>query len=121
MAHTFGLTHLSLRVANLDRAVHFYAAAFGVVEYYRDAESVQVKGPGPRDVLAFELAASGAGVVGGITHFGFRLERPEDIDPAVADVLAAGGRLLRRGEFAPGLPFAYVADPDGYVIELWFE
>jgi catechol 2,3-dioxygenase-like lactoylglutathione lyase family enzyme len=30
-------------------------------------------------------------------------------------------RLLRRGEFAPGLPFAYVADPDGYEIEIWFE
>jgi hypothetical protein len=33
----------------------------------------------------------------------------------------AGGRLLRRGEFAPGLPYAYVADPDGYEIEIWFE
>jgi hypothetical protein len=30
-------------------------------------------------------------------------------------------RLLRRGEFAPGLPYAYVADPDGYEIEIWFE
>jgi hypothetical protein len=33
----------------------------------------------------------------------------------------AGGRLLRRGDFAPGLPYAYVADPDGYEIEIWFE
>jgi hypothetical protein len=29
--------------------------------------------------------------------------------------------VLRRGEFAPGLPFAYVHDPDGYEIEIWFE
>jgi hypothetical protein len=28
---------------------------------------------------------------------------------------------LRRGELGGGLPFAYVADPDGYEIELWFE
>lgn len=27
----------------------------------------------------------------------------------------------RRGEFAPGMPFAYVRDPDGYEIEIWFE
>jgi hypothetical protein len=27
----------------------------------------------------------------------------------------------KRGEFAPGFPFAYVADPDGYEIEIWFE
>jgi hypothetical protein len=46
---------------------------------------------------------------------------PGDIDAAVDAVLAAGGTLRERGEFAPGLPFAYVADPDGYEIELWFE
>jgi len=32
--------------------------------------------------------------------------------------VAAGGRLVRRGEHAPGVPFAYVSDRDGYVIEL---
>jgi len=31
----------------------------------------------------------------------------------------AGGALLRRGEFAPGSPCAYVRDPDGYEIEIW--
>ncbi len=46
---------------------------------------------------------------------------PRDIDRAIAEVERAGGRLLRRGEFAPGLPYAYVADPDGYEIEIWFE
>ena len=46
---------------------------------------------------------------------------PDDIDRAIAEVERAGGRLLRRGEFAPGLPYAYVADPDGYEIEIWFE
>jgi hypothetical protein len=35
--------------------------------------------------------------------------------------LAAGGKLLRRGEFSPGFPFAYVSDPDDYEIEIWFE
>jgi len=27
----------------------------------------------------------------------------------------------RQGEFSPGFPFAYVADPDGYEIEIWYE
>ena len=62
-----------------------------------------------------------AGVSGGVAHFGFRLVDPGDIDRAIAEVEHAGGRLLRRGEFAPGLPYAYVADPDGYEIEIWFE
>ena len=121
MLRTHGLTHLSLAVRDLDRSLRFYAQVFGVREYYRDAESIQVLGPGPHDVLAFELAPRAAGTVGGITHFGFRLTRPEDIDAAVAEALAAGGTLLRRGDFGPGLPYAYVADPDGYEIELWYE
>jgi predicted enzyme related to lactoylglutathione lyase len=55
-----------------------------------------------------------------VAHFGFRLVDPDDIDRAIAEVERAGGRLHRRGEFAPGLPYAYVADPDGYEIEIWF-
>jgi len=39
----------------------------------------------------------------------------------VKAVKRAGGKLLRRGEFAPGLPYAYVHDPDGYEIEIWYE
>lgn len=57
----------------------------------------------------------------GIDHFGFRLKNAGDIDLAVNEVLRAGGKLLRRGEFAAGFPFAYVTDPDGYEIEIWFE
>jgi catechol 2,3-dioxygenase-like lactoylglutathione lyase family enzyme len=121
MISTHGLTHISLRVANLDRSVAFYSQLFGVVEYFRDAESVQVKGPGPHDVIAFEHSHDGETPIGGITHFGFRLVRPQDIDSAVEQAQAAGGRLLRRGEFAPGYPFAYIADPDGYEIEIWYE
>ncbi len=94
---------------------------FGVKEYYRDDEQIQVQGPGPHDVLAFERNRQKAGMRAGIDHFGFRLKQSADIDRAVDEVLKAGGELLRRGEFAPGFPFAYVADPDGYEIEIWFE
>ena len=41
-----------------------------------------------------------------------------DLDAAIAEVEAAGGKLIRRGEHSPGASFAYVQDPDGYVIEL---
>jgi catechol 2,3-dioxygenase-like lactoylglutathione lyase family enzyme len=121
MIETHGLTHISLSVRDPQRSLDFYSRVFGVREYFRDETQIQVQGPGPFDVLAFERAAAHAGVAGGIGHFGFRLKRPEDMDLAVTEVERAGGRLLRRGEFAPGLPFAYVSDPDGYEIEIWFE
>jgi catechol 2,3-dioxygenase-like lactoylglutathione lyase family enzyme len=121
MVRTHGLSHVNLAVADPDRSLAFYRAVFGVTEYYRDDEQIQVQGPGRWDVIAFEKAPRDAGKVGGISHFGFRLMEPGDIDAAVTQAIAAGGTLLRRGEFGPGLPFAYVADPDGYEIEIWFE
>jgi hypothetical protein len=39
----------------------------------------------------------------------------------VAAVESAGGIVTSRGEFAPGLPYAFVRDLDGYEIEIWFE
>jgi lactoylglutathione lyase len=121
MVETHGLSHISLAVRDPARSLRFYTDVFGVREYYRDEAQIQAQGPGLHDVMAFEKAETNVGVVGGISHFGFRLTRASDIDPAVIEVERAGGRLLRRGEFAPGFPFAYVTDPDGYEIEIWFE
>ena len=101
--------------------MRFYERVFGVKEYYRDANSIQAVGPGSHDVIAFEKDTTNSGKGGGIRHFGFRLIEAEDIDTAVDEVEDAGGKLIRRGEFAPGFPFAYVNDPDGYEIEIWYE
>ena len=40
-----------------------------------------------------------------------------DLEAAIQAVTEAGGSLVERGEHQPGVPFAYVADPDGYVVE----
>ncbi|HEV7768558.1 MAG TPA: VOC family protein [Thermoanaerobaculia bacterium] len=95
MIATHGLTHISLAVRDPDRSLDFYSSVFGAEEYYRDDASIQAKGPGMHNIIAFERDAKHAG--------------------------RGGGTLLRRGQFAPGFPFAYVADPDGYEIEIWFE
>ena len=121
MLRTRGLTHLAIAVRDPERALAFYAAVFGVRAYARGPDTIQVQGPGPHDVIAFERRPDLAGRAGGLLHFGFRLVSPADIDRAVASVEAAGGRVLRRGEFAPGLPYAFVEDPDGYEIEIWYE
>jgi len=118
---THGLTHIALAVKSPSRSLKFYRAVFGVREYYRDRDSIQVLGPGPQDVIAFERDPEHAGAPGGIIHFGFRLLRPEDIDAALVAVQRAGGSVSSRGEFAPGCPYAYVRDPDGYEIEIWYE
>ena len=121
MIKTYGLTHIALAVHDPERSLEFYGAVFGVREYFRDDNSIQVLGPGPHDVLAFERRPADAGAAGGIIHFGFRLTLPGDIDAAVAAVEKAGGVVTSRGEFGPSQPYAFVRDPDGYEIEIWYE
>jgi catechol 2,3-dioxygenase-like lactoylglutathione lyase family enzyme len=118
---TYGLTHVALNVRDLDRAFAFYRAVFGAVEVYRGADFLQAQTPGTRDVLVFELASRPRGQAGGVKHLGFRLVRPSDIDAAAEAVRAAGGQILEQGEFVPGEPYLFAKDPDGYVLEIWFE
>ncbi len=120
MIETHGLTHLNLEVADPDVSLSFYQALFGVREYFRDEHSIQVLGPGKHDVLAF-VKSEHAGARGGISHFGFRLKKPAQIEDAIAQAKSCGAKILRHGEFVPGEPYVYIEDPDGYEIEIWYE
>jgi catechol 2,3-dioxygenase-like lactoylglutathione lyase family enzyme len=122
MIRTRGLTHIQLAVRDLDRSLRFYQRVFGLQEQFREgAHMVFLSTPGRDDLITLNADpkdARQAGVNGGVNHFGFRLASAGDLDAAVKDVEAAGGTLIARGEHAPGAPFAYIRDPDGYVLEL---
>ena len=120
MIETWGLTHINLEVRDPDVSLRFYRELFGVREYYRDANSIQVLGPGEKDVLAF-VRSERAGSSGGISHFGFRLKDPRQIQAAMEAATAAGATIKSSGEFSPGFPYLYILDPDGYEIEIWYE
>jgi catechol 2,3-dioxygenase-like lactoylglutathione lyase family enzyme len=122
MIKTYGLTHVALAVRDATRAARFYGQVFGAVEVYRQDGFIQMQTPGARDVLVFEEKnTSNAGKSAGIAHFGFRLQDPADIHAAARAVEEAGGKVLSKGEFCPGEPFVFVADPEGYEIEIWYE
>jgi catechol 2,3-dioxygenase-like lactoylglutathione lyase family enzyme len=118
---TEGLTHLHLAVRDLDQSLRFYQGVFGMEELFREDEGmVFLRTPGAADTVTLRRSTSSdrPGDGGGIGHFGFRLVDEEDLDRAVEEVERAGGRLVRHGEHPDGQLFAYVTDPDGYVIEL---
>jgi catechol 2,3-dioxygenase-like lactoylglutathione lyase family enzyme len=121
MIKTFGLTHVAVAVRDIERASRFYQDVLGAVEVYRQDGFVQLQTPGTRDVLVFEKNAKLAGKAGGVAHFGFRLQDPNDIDAAARAVVDAGGAIKEQGEFVPGEPYLFATDPDGYEIEIWFE
>ena len=94
-------------------------------EQFRDGPIVFLGTPDGGDSLALHLATTDdererIGQQGGWEHFGIHLpdRSAEGVDAAVKRVEAAGGRLLDRGEHAPGVPYAYVTDLDGYAIEI---
>ena len=122
MIQTQGLTHIHLMVRDLERSLRFYQGIFGMRELFRDGEAmVFLNTPGSRDSITLNedpAMSEGAGKSGGVAHIGFRLANKSDLGAAIAEVEQAGGKLLSRGEHAPGVPYAYVSDPDGYVIEL---
>ena len=89
---THGLTHVALAVRDPRRSLAFYRRVIGVVPVYMEEDSIQAQTPGTHDVLVFER-----------------------------DPKRAGGHILSKGEFAPGLPYVFCSDPDGYEVEIWYE
>lgn len=123
MIETEGLTHIHLMVGDMSRSLAFYTQVFGMQELFREGDDlVFLRTPGAWDTITLNSEPDSdrgrPGESAGIAHFGFRLKRAGDMDAAVQEIVAAGGRMIRRGEHSPGELFAYVTDPDDYTIEL---
>jgi catechol 2,3-dioxygenase-like lactoylglutathione lyase family enzyme len=112
---TSGIGHVHLWVENVDSAVAFYQAAFGAQEAFRVGEMLVFVRLGGGEIVALDARPESAR---NPEHYGLRRADGQDLDAAVDEVLQAGGTLLLRGEHAPGVSYAYIADPDGNVIEL---
>ena len=120
MIETYGLTYLHLAVNDLQRSLRFYTEVFGMeVRFWDGPTMVFLNTPGARDIITLRQASEDENMgASGVGHFGFRLKSKEDLDRAVQTVISSGGSLINRGEHQLGQPFAYVAYPDGHVIEL---
>ena len=119
MIKTRGLRHININVRDIKRSLEFYRQVFGMRETFRDGELVFLTTPGGDDTITLCPAQPSDPVAGGgVSHFGWTVENKADLDEAAKEIERAGGKILNRGEHAPGHPFLYFSDPDGYVIEL---
>jgi catechol 2,3-dioxygenase-like lactoylglutathione lyase family enzyme len=120
-AKTYGLTHISIAVRDLDRTLSFYQKVFDMEVMYQGDDFLQVTTPGSNDIIVFEKRAADYGKTGSIAHFGFRLRNAKDIGEMTDRIVAEGGQIVDQGEFVPGEPYVFFRDPDGYEIEVWYE
>jgi catechol 2,3-dioxygenase-like lactoylglutathione lyase family enzyme len=120
-AKTYGLTHLAIAVKDLDRTSAFYQQVFDMEVMYKEENFLQLTTPGSHDIIVFEKKKATYGKTGGITHFGFRLKKADDIDEIAQRIKSAGGTITSKGEFCPGEPYIFFKDPDGYEVEVWYE
>ncbi|MEU4222859.1 VOC family protein [Nonomuraea sp. NPDC026600] len=125
--------HVGLNVGDLDAMTAWYAGALGLeTEFTFALAEVGLRGVMLRSPAGYriELLHRAGGVPGpraanpaeaALTHgFGhFALDAP-DVDAAYDALLAAGAseRMPPRPSPEPGVRMAYVADPEGNLIEL---
>jgi len=103
-------------VRDVDKAVRFYCDAFELQEVYRGEDIVFVGIP--ETDIAVGILHDPARAGSGPQHVGFHVDHAVDHNDAVEEIERAGGKVLERGEHAPGVPFARIADPDGNIIEV---
>ena len=121
MIRTSGLTHLHLAVRDVRKSLKFYSDVFGMqVQFWVGEGMVFLNTPDSGDTLTLRQAGQDepVGPGGGVGHFGFRLQNKNELEKAIQEVVAGGGSLMEQGEHQPGVPYAYVTDVDGYVVEL---
>jgi catechol 2,3-dioxygenase-like lactoylglutathione lyase family enzyme len=112
---TAGFDHIHVGVRDIDVALEFYRAAFGAQEAFRVGDQLVFVLLAGGEVVGLDGRPEGERVP---DHFGLTLAEGESLDRATDEVVRSGGSLLERGEHAAGVPYAYVSDPDGNVIEL---
>jgi catechol 2,3-dioxygenase-like lactoylglutathione lyase family enzyme len=115
-----GFNHLHINVRDLARSIRFYEEAFGLKVGFSAGKELIFMVPQTRGhSLALHQVGPDepVGTAGGFQHFGFKLD-VNDHDRVIKQVEKAGGKLVSRGKHGGQFPYAYIADPDGYVIEL---
>ncbi|MGA9856538.1 MAG: VOC family protein [Solirubrobacteraceae bacterium] len=128
-----GFDHVGLSVADLDASEAFLTAAFDFAAEFRftldphPVAGVMLRHPSGFRLELLRHAASHPGIQAttpiealatrGYGHFA--LAAP-DIDPVFTRAVAAGARALREPGPSPepGVRFAFLADPEGNLIEL---
>jgi len=112
------LNHLNLRVASVERSRAFYVEHFGLAEQAWHGEALFLTDGGGMD---FALMADAPPTPSDTFHFGFRLDGRVAVAATHARLAAAGVAIVEPLTDEGDLVYFRCADPDGYIIEVYWE
>lgn len=115
---TMGMNHIQISVSNLEQSLSFYMGLLGMKETARHGSLVFLQSAQGNDVLTLHQTSDPVdGSVGGLQHFGFPVPK-EDHAAAVEEARKFGCEVLGVGQHSEDVLYAYIKDPDGYIIEI---
>jgi catechol 2,3-dioxygenase-like lactoylglutathione lyase family enzyme len=129
--HVESLDHIHVYCADPEGSLAFYRRHFEATEVLRSTSAdghpsilislggrIVILGPFPGGIEPSAPPAFGDGAYShgfGVAHFGLRVA---DVRAAVRELAEAGVRVLGGPVVEPEIVYAYVAGPDGVVLEL---
>ena len=119
-------THCALHVQDLERSIRFYERFCGLRVVRRHGEGDEgavawLSEEGREEQFVLVLVSGGNRQErkgGDMTHYGFGVEKREDVDAIAADAGETGCLYWEPRELPP--PVGYLCaleDPDGYIVE----
>lgn len=119
-----GINHITIRVNDIGRAEEFYGDILGFEQIRKMGKSMCVYRIGKEDTLVIVEAETSYDPNSRdfrVDHIGFYLESPEQVD-RMADyfrekevTILSGPANRKKGRFL------FISDPDGNMIELFYE
>jgi catechol 2,3-dioxygenase len=112
------LGHLEVLTPKPDESLRFFVDVMGMTESGRQGDSVYLRGWDDYERYSLKLTASKSS---GLGHAAFRARSPQALERRVEALQRSGlGIGWREGELGHGPAYRF-HDPDGHVLELYYE